>query len=115
MLVSTQRVLISIGFKRADFIREFLCALGELQPGDKTHGCCQAAYNRTLAAHHSWLVRKGAVVAMYTMPTRDQLLGRVCVDVAAAIECLPRMLAATGHVYDRTHQLYTLHELHALP
>lgn len=52
---------------------------------------------------------------MYTMPTRDQLLGRVCRDVPDAIECLPRMLAATALVYDRTHQLYTLHELHALP
>lgn len=100
---------------RTDFIREFLRGLGELQPTDKTHVCCQTAYNQTLAMHHPWLVRKGAVMAMYTMPTRDALLGRVCVDVAAAIQCLPQMLEATRQVYERTHQLYTVHDLHTLP
>lgn len=100
---------------RTDFIRVFLGALGELQPNDKTHTCCQIAYNQTLAAHHSWLIRKGAVMAMYTMPTRDQLLGRVCLDVPAAIECLPRMLDVTRQVFERTDALYTLHDLHSLP
>lgn len=98
-----------------DFIREFLSALGELQKDEKTHTVCQAAYNRTLAAHHPWLVRKGAIVAMYTMPTRDALLNRVCVDVPAAIECLPQMLDVTRQVSVRTHDLYTLHDLHGLP
>lgn len=99
----------------ADFIREFLRALGELQKDDKTHTVCQAAYNQTLANHHPWLVRKGAVVAMYTMPTRDALLRRVCVDVEAAIECLPQMLDVTRQVFERTDALYTLHDLHSLP
>lgn len=98
-----------------DFIREFLNDLERLGPNDKTVSCCQTAYNRTLANFHPWIVRKGAVVAMYAMPTRDQLLNRVCLDISAAIECLPQMLAVTDQVYKRTEDIYTLHDLHTLP
>lgn len=60
-----------------DFIREFLRQLGELSDGDKTSSCCQDAYNKTLAKHHAWIIRKGAVVAMYAMPTRELLFKKV--------------------------------------
>lgn len=76
---------------------------------------CQLAYNQTLAQFHPWLVRKGAIVAMYTMPTRDQLLNKVCLDVDKAIELLPEMLETTKHVYDRTQNLFTHYDLHGLP
>lgn len=67
--------LISSEF--VDFIREFLRQLGELSDSDKTSSCCQDAYNKTLAKHHPWVVRKAAVVAMYTMPTRELLFRKV--------------------------------------
>lgn len=89
--------------------------LGKLNPSEKTSTVCQAAYNQTLAQYHSWLVRKGAIVAMYTMPTRDQLLNKVCLDVKKAIELLPEMLETTKNVYDRTQQLFTDYDLHGLP
>ncbi|XP_046432065.1 ceramide-1-phosphate transfer protein isoform X2 [Neodiprion pinetum] len=60
-----------------DFISEFLRQLGELSDGDKTSACCQDAYNKTLAKHHPWIIRKGAVVAMYAMPTRELLFKKV--------------------------------------
>lgn len=97
-----------------DFIREFLRALGELGADEKTRSCCQTAYNQTLAQFHPWLVRKGAVMAMYTMPTKDQLLNRVCFDVVQAMEILPSMLKITQQVYDRTHKLYSDYDLHGL-
>lgn len=102
-------------FIHSDFIREFLCNLGKLSPSEKTSTVCQTAYNQTLAQYHPWLVRKGAIVAMYTMPTRDQLLNKVCLDVESAIELLPDMLATTKCVYDRTQQLFTVYDLHGLP
>lgn len=69
---------------------------------------------RSIITYHR-LVRKGAIVAMYTMPTRDQLLNRVCLDVDCAIELLPEMLETTNDVYDRTQQLFTDYDLHGLP
>lgn len=51
--------------------------MGELTDSEKTSTCCQNAYNKTLAKHHPWVVKKAAVVAMYTMPTRGNLFKKV--------------------------------------
>ncbi|XP_026467671.1 ceramide-1-phosphate transfer protein-like [Ctenocephalides felis] len=101
-----------------DFIREFLKALGELDNCQKTSHVCQIAYNNTLAKFHPWLIKKGANVAMYTMPTREVLLKKVCgdeEDVQRAITVLPKMLSVTADVYKRTDDLYSNHDLHDLP
>lgn len=63
-----------------DFIKLFLQKVGDLRDEDKTCGVCQEAYNSTLANYHPWIVRKGAVVAMYTLPTRGGLLQKVRSD-----------------------------------
>ena len=103
-------------FRFLDFIREFLRQLGEITDMDKTSCCCQDAYGKTLAKHHSWVIRKAAIVAMYTMPTRECLLKKVCGDnVQRNIDVLPKMLEVTANVFDRTHELYVIHDLHTLP
>uniref|UniRef100_A0A2M4AMY3 Glycolipid transfer protein domain-containing protein n=1 Tax=Anopheles triannulatus TaxID=58253 RepID=A0A2M4AMY3_9DIPT len=112
--VSGSRTLLRL-HRGLDFIQEFLKRIGELEADGKTNGVCQAAYNDTLAQFHPWIIRKGANVAMYALPTRDQLLEKVCLDVAVAIELLPEMLAVTRKVYDRTQDLYTKYDLHGLP
>ncbi|XP_035735607.1 ceramide-1-phosphate transfer protein-like [Vespa mandarinia] len=99
-----------------DFIREFLHQLGEISDTDKTSTCCQDAYNKTLAKHHPWVIRKAAVVAMYTMPTRELLFKKVCgVNVQRNVDILPKMLEVTVDVLNRTHTLFELHQLHTLP
>lgn len=99
-----------------DFIKEFLRQLNELSDEEKTSSCCQDAYNKTLAKHHPWVIRKAAVVAMYTMPTRELLLKKVCgAHVQRNIDVLPKMLEVTADVFNRTHNLYEIHQLHALP
>lgn len=55
------------------------------------------------------------MVAMYSMPTREQLLNKVCLDVERAISILPEVLEISKVVYDRTEQLYADHDLHSLP
>lgn len=99
-----------------DFIREFLRQLGDLSDSDKTSSCCQDAYNRTLAKHHPWVIRKAAIVAMYTLPTRELLLKKVCgVHVQRNVDVLPKMLEVTADIFARTHNLYEVHQLHTLP
>ena len=61
----------------SDFISEFLKQLGEISDTDKTSCCCQDAYNKTLAKHHPWIIKKAAIVAMYTMPTKEVLFKKV--------------------------------------
>ncbi|XP_017472488.1 PREDICTED: ceramide-1-phosphate transfer protein [Rhagoletis zephyria] len=112
--VSGCRTLLRL-HRGLEFIYEFLRRLSELNECDKTHACCKSAYNETLAKHHPWVVRKGAVVAMYALPTQGELLKRVCMNVTRAIEVLPEMLKHTKSVYDRVELLYSDNDLHGLP
>ncbi|KAK0075454.1 hypothetical protein PV325_004778 [Microctonus aethiopoides] len=99
-----------------DFIREFLRQLGEITDGEKTSSYCQDAYNKTLAKYHPWVIKKAAIVAMYTMPTREVLFKKVCGDnVQRNVDVLPKMLEVTADIYNRTHNLYEVHGLHSLP
>ncbi|KAJ9591157.1 hypothetical protein L9F63_002312 [Diploptera punctata] len=114
--VSGSRTLLRL-HRGLDFIRSFMYKLSELSDEDKTHAVCQEAYNSTLANFHPWIVRKGAVVAMYALPTRGALLQKVCgpEEVQHALDILPKMLQVAGEVYDRTEKCYTENDLHGLP
>ncbi|KAF4532950.1 hypothetical protein B566_EDAN000638 [Ephemera danica] len=61
-----------------DFISLFLQRVSEVDHKDGTANVCQEAYNLTLAQHHTWIIRKTAVVAMYALPTKEGLLHKVC-------------------------------------
>ncbi|KAJ8686621.1 hypothetical protein QAD02_022415 [Eretmocerus hayati] len=99
-----------------DFIAEFLRQLSELDDSDNTSACCQDAYNKTLAKHHSWIIRKAAKVAMYTMPNRELLLKKVCGNhVQKNVDVLPKVLEVTADVISRTQTVYEIHQLHTLP
>ncbi|XP_075166610.1 ceramide-1-phosphate transfer protein [Haematobia irritans] len=112
--VSGSRTLLRL-HRGLEFIYEFLTQLADLAEDVKVQQTCKAAYENTLAKHHTWVIRKGAVVAMYTLPTKEELMKRVCANVSLAKELLPEMLKNTKIVYDRTHALYDLHDLHSLP
>lgn len=49
------------------------------------------------------------------LPTRDDLLTKVCKDVKSSIEALPEMLKYTDLVYERIQVLYKNNDLLALP
>ncbi|XP_060518525.1 ceramide-1-phosphate transfer protein [Cylas formicarius] len=115
--VSGSRTLLRI-HRGLDFIRLFLKKLSELEDQETTSKACKEAYDLTLTHHHSFLVRTSAHLAMYTLPTRGELLQRVCgkeEDVKQTLEILPNTLIATSVVYTRIDTLYSLHDLHNLP
>lgn len=62
-----------------DFLRNFLKRVGELESNENTNNVGQEVYRDTLGKYHSWLVRKGASMAMYALPTRQVLLQRVSI------------------------------------
>ncbi|KRT81030.1 hypothetical protein AMK59_6045, partial [Oryctes borbonicus] len=102
-----------------DFIRLFLKSIGELKDEETTASVCREAYNVTLAKHHPFLIRKGAQIAMYTMPTRQELLKKVCGNddehIENTINILPKTLEVTAVVYERVENLYSSYSLHDLP
>jgi len=111
--VSGSRTLLRL-HRGLDFLRDFLRRLADLQENEKCCSACQVSYGETLAAYHPWIIRKGATMAMHALPTKQNLLKKVCVDVEKAVLILPDMLVATDRIYDRVHQLYTVYNLHEL-
>ncbi|KAF5277729.1 hypothetical protein FQR65_LT03709 [Abscondita terminalis] len=101
-----------------DFIQQFLKSVHGLKDSDNTAAVCRAAYDQTLSAHHTFMVRNGAKLAMHTMPTREQLLKKLCGDeegIQNALKLLPQMLDVTSAVFNRIDNLYTSYDLHMLP
>ncbi|XP_076270212.1 ceramide-1-phosphate transfer protein [Rhynchophorus ferrugineus] len=115
--VSGSRTLLRI-HRGLDFIRIFLKKVGELQDEETTSVACREAYDSTLAKHHSFIIKNCAKVAMYTLPTREQLLKKVCgdaEDIQRALNILPKTLESTAIVFTRIENLYTINDLHSLP
>ncbi|XP_017837011.1 ceramide-1-phosphate transfer protein [Drosophila busckii] len=114
--VSGSRTLLRL-HRGLEFVYEFLYRLKDVADDDKAHTICRSAYDDTLAKHHPFLIRKGAQVAMLAIPTRGELLNRICRkdDIQRSIEILPIMLEHMRIVYDRIDQLYTQQDLHNLP
>lgn len=44
---------------------------------DNLTKACQNSYNSTLACYHPWIVQKAAIMAMYALPDKEELLKRV--------------------------------------
>ncbi|CAB3362447.1 ceramide-1-phosphate transfer protein [Cloeon dipterum] len=102
-----------------DFISQFLQKVGEIEDQDGTSTVCQDAYNVTLSNHHTWVIRKAAGVAMYALPTKENLLIRLFggdqEEIKLAKKNLPDMLAASREVHRRTQKLLEAHNLLLLP
>jgi len=49
----------------------------QLQPNDSTRSSAQEAYSQTLAKHHTWLIRNGALFAMNFLPCQRVLYNQV--------------------------------------
>lgn len=121
----------------SDFIQVFLKKLSELSDDESTSRACREAYDDTLGKFHPFLIRTGARIAIYTLPTKDVLLKKVssifCLiiiyllcklifqvcgneeDIKRAITHLPETLLSTSIVYKNIEDLYTIHNLHILP
>ncbi|CRK86173.1 CLUMA_CG000230, isoform A [Clunio marinus] len=112
--VSGCRTLLRL-HRGLDFVRNFLKKLETLSGSEKADKVCSQSYNETLANFHPFFIRKAAALAIYAIPTRDQLLQKVCSDVALAIQSLPEMLQVTDVVYNRINELYSCYNLHELP
>nr|XP_045015030.1 glycolipid transfer protein domain-containing protein 2 [Jaculus jaculus] len=74
---------------------------------------CSEAYGTALAAHHPWLVRQAARLALLALPSRDRLLQLACPgsSEADARAALARAADTLEDVYNRTQGLMAGHGL----
>ncbi|XP_067945438.1 ceramide-1-phosphate transfer protein-like [Watersipora subatra] len=76
------------------------------------------AYQLTLGKHHPWLVRQASYLAMYSLPSRSNLLHRIDSGRGAearVVTHLTNIASSARRVYDITEALYTQFKLHDLP
>ena len=78
---------------------ELLGELCRLSDEDRLAAGCQAAYRRTLAAHHPWLAQKAALLAMFALGTRGETLLKVGGGLISRGVSRRRREAAKGWVF----------------
>ncbi len=101
------------------YINAFLESLPGMEEEEK---CCphsQAAYKKTLAKHHPWVVQKAALLAMNMLPTKQGLIQKICGEdeeaYREAARVLPEAVKAMQAVYDKTQKIYEEHNLLDIP
>ncbi|KAI5756540.1 hypothetical protein M8J77_025771 [Diaphorina citri] len=96
-----------------DFFRLFLDGISQLNPDESTYHVGQEVYDATLGLHHSWYIRMGAGVAMYTLPTKCGLFERVTGGdhVEEALEFLPHVIEVTNQIYNRVQSCIAENQL----
>jgi hypothetical protein len=89
------------------FVVDFFRSVADVEDDAKTSGLAQTAYKDTLAKYHPWLVQKTALVAMYALPTRKNLVKQACRQTAEeALVLLPKVVESAQCVYDATQTFY---------
>ncbi|KAL4149526.1 hypothetical protein QTP88_003459 [Uroleucon formosanum] len=100
-----------------EFIILFMSKLVNLKPNDSTTHCAQEAYNQTLARHHSWIIRNGALFAMNFLPCQkalyDQILGNA--PTKETLDTMPEMISKASMVHERVNNLLLGHDILNIP
>ncbi|XP_065282095.2 ceramide-1-phosphate transfer protein isoform X1 [Dermacentor albipictus] len=76
----------------------------------------QESYDRTLAKHHPWLIRKGASLAMLTLPKVDEIFAKALPDEKNDLRQLVSSVSEEAYkVYNFTQTVYEQKNLLNLP
>ena len=104
------------------FFSEFMEELSRVTGSDATSHLARDCYRRTLASYHSWVVQKSASLAMYTLPSRDQLLSRAFGSSVEGdqewhkqSEVMKDLARLSRAVYDLVQDLFAANRLLELP
>ena len=99
------------------FTMLFMEKLSNSPNNEKASSIAANAYTETLAKFHPWLIRKAATFAMYTLPSRGDMLVMVAKDLSQdeVQSRLKNCVIAIRPVYEEIDRLYSQYELHGLP
>lgn len=99
-----------------EFIMAFLHDISHADQHEKLSGIASTAYNATLSKHHTWIVRKAVGLAVYALPTKDQLLRDLKCDTdETGKEAIDKVVQECQMIYDNVEQLYCDNDILALP
>lgn len=112
---SGSRTLLRL-HRALDFITDFMKSIREADREVKLSGIGSQSYDRTLAKHHPWLIRKGVHLAVYTLPTRAHFMERMKVTDMSHTEGLLGRTAELGHqIFEIVEKVYADNKLLDLP
>ena len=96
------------------FVYELVQNLWKASANTSASQICVAAYDSTLAPHHSWVVRQAARLGMRVVPNRDTIIAYMATS-PDELEKFPIFFAKILDVYDITQAIYEKNELLELP
>jgi len=101
------------------FVSKFLSKMESIGDQEGISRVCKDAYAQTLAKFHPWLIQKGAGLAMLGLPTKKDLIAKVCangqVENDEVAPIMSDVIRLTNDIYDQCEKIYTEHDLHGLP
>ncbi len=91
--------------------------LKELDANDNlsTKDALRISYDKVLAPHHPWLIRKTVGAALHLAPDRNKFLAKLGVDMDKKDEYLSRIETSLGVTCDRMYAYYEKNGLLDLP
>lgn len=101
-----------------EFLVGFLEKLTVLRDDDSTAIVGKEVYELTLGTHHTAGVRRIVKIALYGLPTKKNLLIKVCIspeDIHHTLTVLPEAVKVAHVVYDRAHNIFSEHDIFSLP
>ncbi|XP_022648066.1 ceramide-1-phosphate transfer protein-like isoform X2 [Varroa jacobsoni] len=97
------------------FVTMFFYRLASVDFKEKMTSLAQDCYEQTLAKYHGYLIRKGASLAMYALPTVEAMFLKARDNKADVRPLLLSVGDNAARVYNLTQKLYKQHGLLDLP
>ncbi|OQR78416.1 glycolipid transfer protein domain-containing protein 1-like [Tropilaelaps mercedesae] len=97
------------------FVAAFFLRLSSVDFKEKMTSLAQDCYEQTLAKYHGYLVRKGASLAMYALPTVDAMFSKARDDKADVRPLLKSVGTNAARVSNLTERMFKANGLLDLP
>lgn len=112
---SGSRTLLRL-HRALEFIAKLFRSLSTANDDTSVGKLAKASYDETLAKYHPWLIRKGAAIAMLTLPTVKQLFAKALPEEKEDLRALLESLSDEAEkVYSFTQSVYAENEILDLP
>ncbi|XP_077534190.1 ceramide-1-phosphate transfer protein [Haemaphysalis longicornis] len=112
---SGSRTLLRL-HRALEFIAKLFRSLTSANDDTSVGKLAKASYDETLSKHHPWLIRKGAAIAMLTLPSVKQLFAKALPEEKEDLRSLLESLADEAErVYNFTQSVYEENNILELP
>lgn len=112
---SGSRTLLRL-HRALEFVASLFKAISTANDDASVGKLAQESYDQTLAKHHPWLIRKGASIAMLTLPKIQELFAKALPDEKLNLRALVTSVSEEAYkVYKFTQSVYEQNNILDLP